>query len=57
MTNISKKLWEKHMFMSMNRILCQKPGFCVKKRLIEKVDLLKKSTFFERGIFEKHGNF
>ena len=41
------------MFMSMNRILCQKPGFCVKKRFIEKVDLLKKSTFFERGIFER----
>ena len=46
------------MFMSMNRIWCQKPRFCVKRRLIEKVDFFLNGEFFEMcGIFEKTRNF
>ena len=31
-----KAFGKKQMFMSMNRILCQKPEFCVKSRLFLK---------------------
>ena len=56
--NVAKRIWKNQMFMSMNRILCQKHGiFCKTRNFVSKVDFLKKSTFFERGIFVKTRNF
>ena len=44
------------MFMFMNRILCQKPEFCVKSRLFEKVDFFRTGNFCKNTeFFVKHG--